>query len=79
MQNLKSVGATVIEFRLFNRILKKKKEKNMNYPSIISGLSHVITYFKEAIYELCVQCHLSHNCYLEIVYTVCSIFYKDNH
>ena len=30
-RNLKCVGATVIEFRLFNQITKKKKkEKNMD-------------------------------------------------
>ena len=29
MQNLKYVGATVIEFRFFNRIMKKKKVNNL--------------------------------------------------
>ena len=28
LQNLKCVGATVIEFRFFNQITKKKKKKN---------------------------------------------------
>ena len=30
LQNVKCVGATVIEFRFFNRITKKKKKKKKN-------------------------------------------------
>ena len=30
LQNLKCVGATVIEFRFFNRITKKKKKNTQN-------------------------------------------------
>ena len=40
MQNLKCVGATVIEFRFFNQIKKKKKEKNMDNLGKLLLLTH---------------------------------------
>ena len=46
MQNLKYVGATVIEFRFFNRIPKKKK-KNIAENYIYEYLTHTASNYIE--------------------------------
>ena len=43
MQNLKHVGATVIELRFFNQIKKKKKEKNIAIVKItFMNIAHIL-------------------------------------
>ena len=47
LKNFECVGATVIEFRFFNHITKKKKEKNIAILYIYEYLTHSASNYME--------------------------------